>query len=77
MKLKELSQAQRRGWYIAGTVYGACILFVGHQAGALTGFVEWLIFGLAWAAGLILLRVYIQDKDPTDFWDIVGIRRKK
>jgi hypothetical protein len=39
--------------------------------------VEWLIFGLAWVAGLVLLRVYIQDKDPTDFRDIVGLRKKK
>ena len=37
MRFKELSDVQRKGWYIAGTIYGACILFVGHQAGALTG----------------------------------------
>lgn len=77
MRFKELSDEQRKGWYIAGTIYGASILFVGHQAGALTGVVEWLIFGLAWVAGLALLRVYIQDKDPTDFWDILGLRKKK
>lgn len=77
MRLKKLSDEQRKGWYIAGTVYGVCVLLVGHQAGALTGAVEWLIFGLAWVAGVALLRVYIQDKDPTDFRDIVGLRRKK
>ena len=77
MRFKELSDEQRKGWYIAGTIYGACILFVGYQAGAFTGVVEWLIFGLAWVAGLALLRLYIQDKDPTDFLDILGLRKKK
>ncbi len=37
MRLKKLSDEQRMGWHIAGTVCGACVLLVGHQAGALTG----------------------------------------
>jgi hypothetical protein len=77
MKLKVLSQEQRNAWYIAGTVYGACILFFGHQADALTGWGEWVIFGIAWVAGVVLLRIFIQDKDPTDFRSSLGIKRKK
>lgn len=77
MKLRRLSDEQRKGGYIAGTVYGFCVLLVAHHAGALTGAVEWLIFGIAWVAGVALLRVYIQDKDPTDVRDLLGLRRKK
>jgi hypothetical protein len=36
IRLKKHSDEQRKGWYIAGTVYGACVLLAGHQAGALT-----------------------------------------
>lgn len=35
MRLKGLSDEQRKGRYIAGTVYGVCVLLVGHQAGAM------------------------------------------
>lgn len=37
MRLKKPSDEQRKGWHIAGTVCSACVLLVGHQAGALTG----------------------------------------
>lgn len=43
---------------------------------ALTGAVEWPIFGLASVAGVALLRVYVQDKDPTDVRDLLSPRRK-
>ena len=77
MKLRRLSDEQRKGGYIAGTVYGFCVLLVAHHVGALTGAVEWLIFGLAWIAGVALLRVYIQDRDPTDVRHLLGLRQKK
>lgn len=77
MKLRRLSDEQRKGGYIAGTVHGVCVLLVAHQARALTGAVEWLIFGLAWIAGVALLRVYIQDRDPTDVRHLLSLRQKK
>jgi hypothetical protein len=34
------------------------------------------VHAFSWLVGVALLRVYVQDKDPTDFFDIIGLKRR-
>lgn len=82
--LKPLSPGQRLGWYFASLIYGICVVAIAHgsldELDVLWDEEPWVIVAvhaLAWLVGVVLLRVYVQDKDPTDFVDIVGLKRKR
>lgn len=79
MKFRKMTSGQRLGWYFASTVYGLCVLAIGIQSGFLFDeniFVEAaLVFILFWLVGVIGLRLYVQDVDPTSFRSIMGLKK--
>ncbi|HRK57670.1 MAG TPA: hypothetical protein PLQ67_09140 [Burkholderiaceae bacterium] len=79
IKFTELSMAQYLGWVWASLVYGVFVVGIGIVLGIFASPDWWfpmLVLFLCWLAGVGLLRVYIQDKDPADFKSILGLRRK-
>jgi hypothetical protein len=76
MRLSKLSFGQRLGWYFASFVYGVCVIAVGftHRVfeGPTPGFAIG-IFIISWLVGVLCLRIYLQDKDPTSFTSILGV----
>ncbi len=79
-RLSELSVGQYLGWIWASAVYGLCVLYVASKSGSLESpdhLVPTAIFIFCWLAGVGLLRIYVQDKDPMDFKDLLGLKRKK
>jgi hypothetical protein len=75
VKLIKLSKAQTLGWCFASAVYGVFLLAIGFKEGVLIGAVEWFVFGCAWLIPVILLRKYIQGKDPMDIRSLLGLPR--
>jgi hypothetical protein len=81
--LKPLSVGQRLGWYLASLIHGACVVAIAHGSlddlDVLWAEEPWVIMAVhafSWLVGVALLRVYVQDKDPTDFFDIIGLKRR-
>jgi hypothetical protein len=80
LELKQLSFGQRIGWYFSSLVYGACIAAIAAQSKVLSDTVDavpYLVFLACWLIGVGLLRIYLQDKDPTSFRSIMGFRNDK
>lgn len=79
MNLKELTKVQRLGWYGASLVYGLCVLAIGVKSGYLynenISTVAASVFFIAWLAGVMGLRLHIQNVDPTDFKSILGVKK--
>ncbi|MEJ5999809.1 hypothetical protein [Paucibacter soli] len=80
--VRPLSPGQELGWYWASTIYGVAIALVVAGDGVLDSMGEGvefvipiLILAAAWLVGVIGLRLYVQDKNPSDFWNILGARR--
>ena len=83
MKLKPLTFWQRLGWYWSSTVYGVCVGLIASTSrddlSVLWEFEPWVpcgTFALMWVAGFGLLRVHLQDRNPTDFADLLGLKKR-
>ncbi len=79
---KELSPGQRLGWYWASLVFGLCVVGVVAFSGALSQessrFPGLVVVALPWLAGVVLLRIYIQQvENPADFMSIIRAGRTK
>lgn len=80
MKIEKLTVGQYLGWVFASAVFGICVIYVGVVSGVLSSddwYVPAVILAIGWGIGTMLMRLYIQDKDPTSFRSILGIQRKK
>lgn len=79
-KLKPLSTGQSYGWYWASFLFGIFMVFFGIQTGYLsdqeTFVFAAIVFGASWLVGVVGLRFYIQQVDPTDFMSILGLKKK-
>ncbi len=79
-KIQPLSTGQSYGWYWTSLLFGIFMVFFAIQTGYLTDqgtFVfATIVFGTSWIVGVVGLRFYIQEVDPTDFMSILGLRKK-
>jgi hypothetical protein len=76
VRLTRLSLGQRLGWYFASVGYGVCIAAIGVSADVFSGPAPefaFAVFFVFWIVGVIGLRFYVQDKDPTSFRSILGL----
>ena len=82
---KPLSRGQQWGVYFAAIVYGLLIVVLSRalspslfaeldHTGSL---VAAAILFVAWLVGVIAIRLYSQDKDPTDFKSLMGISQSR
>jgi hypothetical protein len=83
VRFHPLTKPQRWGWYLASFISGFWLIAVAvgdkdiSKLLADQDFGILLIFSLLWLAGVVALRLYIQDKDPADLLSILGLRRSK
>ncbi len=80
MKLKKLNKQQTIGLITASVIYALCIIFVAFGAQrdgqiAVNDSFAVMVCGLAWFFGVIGLRVYFQNKDMSDFYDVFGLKK--
>lgn len=80
---KPLTSTQRLGWAFASLTYGVTMIVVASQLGVPIWSYEGdaFVFGVVvqaacWLVGVVLMRVYLQDKDPTDLRDLFAMRRR-
>jgi hypothetical protein len=80
MNFKAMSARQTFGWYFSGAIYGLCVLVVAVRSGFLYDedmrIPAAVVFGISWIIGVIGLRLYLQNVDLTDFWSILGLKKK-
>ncbi len=79
MRITKLSFGQQLGWYFSSIVYGLCVLAIGFSADAYRGLAPAFAHGVffaVWIAGVLGLRLYVQDKDPTSIRSILGLEEK-
>jgi hypothetical protein len=74
---------QRLGWYWASIVYGVCVAVIASTSrdslSVLWDSQPWIpygVFAFMWLVGVGLLRVYLQDKNPTDISDLLGLKNR-
>jgi hypothetical protein len=80
MRIHTLTLGQRLGWCFSSLVYGICLIAIGFSAGVFGGVDAWFavaVFSVAWIIGVLGLRLYVQDKDPTSFRSILAIDRDR
>jgi hypothetical protein len=80
MRMTPLSFGQQLGWYFSSAVYGLCLIAIGFSADAFSGPVPEFAIGVffaCWMVGVVGMRLYLQDKDPTSFRSILGLRDRK
>jgi hypothetical protein len=79
MRFKPLNLGQSLGWAIASLVFGVCQVVVyfalGPGASGDSDAVSVGVFFAIWLVVTLLVRLYIQDKDPTNFYSILGIKQ--
>lgn len=79
-KFKSLNGTQQVAWYSASLTLGLTLVLVGAFNSAFTGpsfAFPFFVFCLSWLIGVVLLRRYIQDVDPTSLRSILGLQRRK
>ncbi len=79
-KLQELSVGQYLGWVFVSALFGLFMVYMANTSGALDSsdrLVPIAIFVFWWLVVVGLTRIYVQDKDPTDFKDLLGLKNKK
>lgn len=79
--LKPLSTRMRAGWYFSSLVYGICVVGVASTTldayAAIwehTPIVPLTVFTAAWAAGVLLIRLYLDGKDKLDLRDVLRLK---
>lgn len=79
--LKKLSLVQSVGWAWSAFVFGLCLIGVffglGPGSWGSYGIVEVGVFIGVWLFGTFGIRLYIQDKDPTNLRELLGLKPKK
>lgn len=77
-----MTSTQRLGWAFASLVYGVTMIVVASRLGVPIWSYEGeaFVFAVAvlaacWLVGVVLMRIYLQDKDPMDLRDLFGMRR--
>jgi hypothetical protein len=83
MKLSPITLGQRLGWYWASIVYGICVVIIASSShdslSVLWEFeplVPYGVFVAMWLVGVGLMRIYLQDKDPTDIAHLLGLKKR-
>lgn len=79
-KLQKLSLEQYSGWLWASFVYGICIVLIAIQSGYFDSSDQMFpigVFIFCWLVGVLLVRIYIQNKDPTDLKDLLRLKKKR
>lgn len=78
MKIKRLSETQRVTWYSASAVFGICLVVLGFTTSAFSSgqAFPFIIFAACWLAGILLLRLFLQQFDrPGDLRKFLWRRR--
>ena len=79
-KLQKLSSAQRLGWYGLNFTFGGILLDLVIKPHLLSSVEPWVpvaFLVVCWLFMVGVFRIYIQDKDPMNFKDLLGFKRKK
>jgi uncharacterized membrane protein len=88
MRLEKLNRQQYIGWAITSFTYGISLLIVAYinrddfalgsddTIFSPSNFAL-LVFGISWLVGVLGARFYIQDKDPNDFFSLIGIKKQR
>ena len=79
MRITKLSLGHQLGWYFSSIVCGLCVLAIGFCADAFSGPAPGFALGVffaVWIAGVLGLRLYVEDKDPTAIRSILGLEEK-
>ncbi len=79
-KLQKLSRDQRLGWMGMSATCGVCFFYFAIGSDHLDSPDLWVpivVFTFCWLIMIGVFRLYIQDKDPLNFWSLLGFKRKK